>query len=80
MADWPKHALIAILVGYQICVFGTVTSSGGGNNQPLIIIAFLFFSPAAVLAALVKLGDLSANAVISICTIVFLIIAGESSN
>jgi uncharacterized membrane protein YqaE (UPF0057 family) len=78
MANWHAHALIAVLVGYQISVFGTVTSSGFIHNQPLLIIAFLLFTPAAVLLALLKFGEIKADFLVNICTIILLAISGES--
>jgi hypothetical protein len=77
MAAWESHAVIAILVGYQIAVFGTVTSSGFIHNQPLIIIAFLLYTLAALIAALIKFGDAGSNFVNNISSIILLCISGK---
>jgi hypothetical protein len=77
MVAWQSHAVIAILVGYQIAVFGTVTSSGFIHNQPLIIIAFLLYTLAALIAALIKFGEGGSNSVYNISSIILLCISGK---
>ena len=76
MADWNLQATIMILVGYPICVFGTVVTGGGNTTEALIIIGFFLFTVAALLTALIKLGEVESNLIIKICCIVMLFIAG----
>ena len=80
MPDWNMQATIMILVGYQMSVFGTVISGGNGDGsvEALIVIAFLLFTPAAVLVAMIKLGDLVNNLIVAILVAVMLFVSGKS--
>ena len=77
--DWTKQALIQTLIGFDLCLFGTLTSGIGHNVQPIIIIGFVFFVPCPILNALLVDGDLKGKKDGIITTIVLLFVAGRST-
>ena len=78
MADYLTIAIIHILVGFEITTLGFLNMTTADDTvEALMILGFLTFLVAAILAVLMKAGDLAGNVIALILTLVLSLCAGE---
>jgi len=76
--DWIHHAAIQIVLGFELCTLGTLSSSTGQNACPEIIIAFACYAPAVLMAGVMVVNEhnMKGNKIAIIITIGLLITSG----
>ena len=78
MADYLTIAIIHILVGFEITTLGFLNMGTADDTvEALMILGFLTFLVAAILAVLMKAGDLAGNVIALILTLVLSLCAGK---
>jgi len=76
MVDFVKHALFAVVIGFQLIVYGMLTSYTVDTTvQAMMIIAFLAYAPATILAGGMIVGPLRSSKIIAILNAILLLIA-----
>lgn len=76
MGEWVKHAAIQIVLGFELCLFGTLSSSSNSDVSPEIIIAFACFAPAVLLCGLMLSDTLKGHKIAAFITAGLLITSG----
>ena len=77
MADYLTMAVIHILVGFEVIMFGFLnTGSNDEAVEALLIIAVLLLLPTVILVSLVKAGDLAGNIIATCFALAFAIASG----
>jgi len=81
MGDWIHHAAIQIVLGFELCVLGTLSSNTGQNAAPEIIIAFSCYAPSVLMAGIMVVNDhqMKGNKIAILVTVGLLITAGVFS-
>jgi len=76
MVDFVKHALFTVVIGFQLMVYGMLSSYTGDNSvQAMMVIAFLCYAPAAILAGGMIVGPLRTSKIIAIINSILLLAA-----
>ena len=74
MVDFVKHALFAVVIGYQLVIYGMLTSSPSNDSiQAMMIIAFLCYTPALILGAGMIVSSLRNSKIIAILNAILLL-------
>lgn len=82
MAEYLTMAVIHILVGLEVTMFGflsTETDWYEDEVEALLIIGVLLLIPTAVLVVLVKAGDLAGNIIATCFALAFAIASGKTT-
>ena len=83
MAEYLTMAVIHILVGLEVVMFGFLSTPTGANEEDveaLMIIGILLLIPTAILVVLVKAGDLAGNIIATCFALAFAIASGRSNS